>query len=117
MLQAVTGTVGFHGLLLLYYLVALAAFVIWLFLPVKDTLSSLIASILGWISSVYVLFLTYGIIVFDPSLQRGGSLIPMFDIFGFVAILISLVWIIPLVAFFLFGRVLGRVTKRFARGY
>lgn len=104
---------GLEGMVGIYYSVALAAFMVWLFLPIEDTYASLIANVLGWISAIYVFFLTYGAFVFDI---RQGSPVPFFDIPAIVSMTLSIIWPIPLAAFFLFGRVLGRLSKRLTRG-
>ena len=105
---------GPHGLLAFYYLVAAAAFLLWLFLPVRDTRASLVATILGWISAFFILLVTLVFRDADRFLQHGigGGL----DILAIVSVMLLQIDVIPIVAFFLFGRLVGRITKRLIRG-
>ncbi|MER9304481.1 hypothetical protein NKJ06_06630 [Mesorhizobium sp. M0293] len=106
---------GPQALLAFYCLVAAVGFMTWLILPIRDTRASLIASILGWISAFFVLLVALVFRDSDRFLQHGigGGL----DVPALICLVLLPTDIVPIMAFFLFGRVVGRVAKRIVRGH
>ncbi|RWB22145.1 hypothetical protein [Mesorhizobium sp.] len=115
MTKSLLDQAGPHGLLAICYLVAAAAFILWLFLPINDGWGSRIATACGWASTVIVLGITLGLLNFDRLLEHG---VPGFDVLVLVCLFLLVnVGLVPLAAFILFGRLIGRIVARFIRGY